>query len=136
MLKDRARTYIETLWTAEDPGEAERLIAPDFSIQISGSRELHDFAWYLALIQHFRKGIRELSLSFHQIMREGPKVATHYTFTGQHHERVFGIDARDNTGHQEVMSFFLFNGGRITRQTSVTDFMSLKRQMLAENEPP
>ena len=132
MLKERAKDFLTTLWTCDVPDTAAELVTSDFTLHLSGSQDTQDFTWYLALVKHFRSGIHELDIFFHQFLREGPNVAGYYTFVGRHHSRVFGVDAQDNFGQQEAMSIFTFNNGRIQQQISVTDFMSLKRQMVSK----
>ena len=81
------------------------------------------------LVAGFRAAFDPIDLILHQALVENTRVMIHFSLTGQHVGPIFGVAATDRPLWAPAMTFMYFEGERLMRQVSLTDFLYLRRQL-------
>lgn len=120
---------LEALWSRGDEGPVRACTSPAFTYALSSEREDLDIDGYLQLVAGFRAAFDPIDLILHQALVENTRVMIHFSLTGQHVGPIFGVAATDRPLWAPAMTFMYFEGERLMRQVSLTDFLYLRRQL-------
>ena len=130
--RDATIEMLDALWSRGDETPVRSAVAADFTYSLSSNGDQLDLQGYLDLAAGFRVAFDPIDLIFHRVLAEGSRVMAHFSMTGAHVAPIFGIEA---TGRQlwiAVMTIMYFDEGVLRRQSSLTDFLSLQRQLRGE----
>lgn len=125
----RAVELLEALWSRGEQGPVRATAAPDFRYRLSTEGGALDLEAYIAFVAGFRCAFDPIDLIFHRVLAEGDRVMAHFSMTGTHVAPLFGVEPTRRQIWVPAMTFMYFEGDRLARQESLTDFLYLKRQL-------
>ena len=120
---------LEALWSRGDEGPVRASVSPAFTYSLSSEGQGLDVDGYLELVAGFRTAFDPTDLILHRALVENTRVMIHYSLTGQHTGRVFGVAATGRPLWAPAMTFMYFDGEMLERQVSLTDFLHVRRQL-------
>ena len=110
-----------------------RIAAPDFAHQLSRDAPALDIDGYCTFVAGFRAAFDPIDLLLHRTLVDDDRVVVHFSLTGNHVGELFGIAPTGASLWLPAMTFMHFrdaaDGVRLARQSSLTDFLSLQRQL-------
>ena len=131
--RNLAWALLESLWSRGDEGPVRAVAAPDFRHQLSHTAEAVDLDGYCALVAGFRSAFDPIDLLPHRTLVDGDRIVAHYSLTGDHVGAFLGVEATGTVLWVPAMTFMTFRdegaGPRLVRQASLTDFLSVQRQL-------
>ncbi|MEE4360242.1 MAG: ester cyclase [Pseudomonadales bacterium] len=131
--REQVMTLLDALWSRGDEAPLRALVSDDFRYALSAGTRTMDLSAYLETVHGFRAAFSPIELLFHRVLCEGGRVAAHYSLLGEHSGPFYGTEPTGRVGSLEVMSVLHFEADRLVRQTSVTDFLTLRRRLAARD---
>jgi steroid delta-isomerase-like uncharacterized protein len=127
--KEIARRYFYSVWERGELNVADEIFAADFvnNSLIEGQRPGLDGV--KQLVQAFRTGFPDGSVSVDLQAAEGTRIATRYTFRGTHRGRFRGVAATGKRIEVTGISIYQISGGKITAHWGFFDDASLVAQL-------
>ncbi len=130
------RRYFEGAWEKGDVDLLDELLAPDYVNHTPATPDLSTGPEGVkAVVSMARNAMPDLRVVIEDMIAEGDKVATRYTFEGTHRGELFGVPP---TGQRlSIKSFTMerVSDGRIREHWRVTDSLEMMQQLGVVPEP-
>jgi len=133
--KALVRRFDEAVWNRRDPSLVDELFAPSHVFRAAGSPPL-DREGHKQMIAHFQGAFPDGRNTTDELIAEGDKVASRWTYRGTHRGAFQGIPP---TGKQVTLtgiSLWRVEGGQIVESWHEADFLGLMHQLGAIPAPP
>lgn len=128
--KEVVQGYYDQIWNNGRLDLVEEYIAEDFSEnnmpQIPG---LNGRDSLQAVIGGVREGLPDVEITLHDVIAEGNKVVTHYTFTATHQGEFMGVPATGNQLTVSGAAIFLLVNARIVEIWNFADNLAMMQQL-------
>jgi steroid delta-isomerase-like uncharacterized protein len=122
------RRFEQQAWTRHNPAILDELCAPDYVAHMPGSRSL-DHAAHRQLIALFQRAFPDCEVTTDELVAEGDRVASRWTFQGTHDGEFHGLPP---TGKRVVMSgisMLKILDGRVLESWHQGDNQNLMQQL-------
>ncbi|MCM3903214.1 MAG: ester cyclase [Pyrinomonadaceae bacterium] len=124
------RRFIEEYWNQGNLALAEQFVAADWvRIELFSPDKLHGVEGAQQAATKWRSAFPDLHLTVNDMIAEGQKVATYWTFTGTHQGELNGIAPTGKKVTTSGISISRILNGRFIEEVVTTDLLSLMKQL-------
>lgn len=124
------RRFIEEYWNQGNLALADQFVAADWvRIELFSPDKLHGVAGAREAATTWRGAFPDLHLTINDMIAEGDKVATYWTFTGTHQGELNGIAPTGKQVKTSGISISRIANGKFVEEVVTTDLLSLMKQL-------
>ncbi len=124
------RRFIEEFWNQGNLALADQFVAADWvRIELFSPDKLHGVEGAQQAATKWRSAFPDLHLTVKDMIAEGQKVATYWTFTGTHQGELIGIAPTARQVTTSGISISRIVNGKFVEEVVTTDLLSLMKQL-------
>jgi steroid delta-isomerase-like uncharacterized protein len=134
--KSLVRRYYEEMWNRWDLALADELIGEGLTfrgslgVAVQGRDEFRDY------MRAVRRAFPDFHNHIEELVAEGDRVVARLTYTGTHHDELFGIGPTGRRITYAGVAIFRIEAGRITEGWVLGDVHGLMRQLSGDVAGP
>jgi steroid delta-isomerase-like uncharacterized protein len=124
------RRFVEEYWNQGNLALAAEFVAADWvRIELFSPDKLYGVTGAQQAATKWRSAFPDLHLTINDMIAEGDKVATYWTFTGTHRGELDGIAPTGKQVTTSGISISRIANGRFVEEVVTTDMLSLMKQL-------
>jgi steroid delta-isomerase-like uncharacterized protein len=129
--KALSRRVIEEVWHKRDLDVVDELYADDFVYYGAPSTGavLHGPEGYKQVVAMYKTAFPDLRFTIEELIAEGDKVVTRWTFRGTHRGELMGIAPTGKAITNSGISIARISGGKIVEERAIWDELHSYRQL-------
>ena len=127
--KTLVRRVFDEIFKENNLAAVDELIASDYVYRRPGKPEFRGPATYKALLAAFRAAFPDVHFTVEEMIAEGEKVFSRWTFTGTHAGQFMGVAPSGRRITADGMLVSRCADGRVTEELELMDELSILRQM-------
>lgn len=134
-MPEDAKAVVDKWFSTLNQGKAAALAAiddlytPDYTVHYGSIGSVKGTASIREQVESLFGGLNDLQFTVHDVMTEGDRVMTRYTFSGVHSANLMGVPPTGRRVEGSAMAIHRVQGGKIVEVWAVIDSQNFLEQL-------